>query len=317
MLRLLLLAVAVCGAFVSAAMAAGATYPERPVRCIVAYAAGGSADVLARLIAQKLSARWGQTIVVDNRPGASTTIGAGLVARATPDGYTLLFGTNAQTIPRDFRLDYDPVASFAPVILLASQPTLLVVNPALPVNSLRELIAYAKGRPGQLNFSSSGPGTMQWAEMVILMKMTGTSMVNVSYKGGNTNVLAVVTGEVQLAFASITAALELVKAGKLRALAVSSNVRMPVVQNVPTIAEAVEVPHDAGAGDRDWFGVSAPAGTPLAIVNQLNQDFAWALKLPEMQKVMTDQGYLTLLSTPDEFARKIKSDIAMWSAVLK
>src|SRR5438034_5972010 len=236
-------------------------YPTKPVRLVVPFPAGGTTDLLARAAAQKLSEAWGQQVIVDNRPGAAGNIGAELVAKAAPDGYTLLMGTvgtHAINASLYAKMPYDHVKDFAPVILVAGVPNVLVVNPSLPVHSVQELIAYAKANPGKLNFASSGSGTSIHLSGELFKVMTGVQMTHVPYKGSAPALQDLLGGQVQLMFDNLPPSLPQIKAGRLRALAVTSATRAPALPDVPTVAEAGLPGFEASS----WFGVLAPAGTP-------------------------------------------------------
>ena len=291
----------------------GADFPERPVRFIVGFNPGGGTDQLARLIARRLSERWGQPVIVENRPGADGDVALGILMGSAPDGYTLVMATNALTITPNLRkLPYDPVKSFSPIILAASVPGVLVVRASLPVSSLKELIALAKTKPGQLNFASSGTGTTPYLQMALLMKLTGIDMVHIPYKG---NVVPpLLNGEVDMGFSGVPAVLAQVNAGRIRALAVSIKVRAAQLPDVPTIAEAADLP---GYEAFTWYGVLARAGTPQGLVNKLNADIAEAMRDPNTRQRIADLGYLTVVNRPEEFSATIKSDVARWAGLLK
>src|SRR4029453_1006317 len=253
--------------------------PPKPVRVVVPFPAGGTTDILARAAAQKLSETWGQQAIVDNRPGAGGNIGAELVAKSAPDGYTLLMGTvgthaiNASLYPK---MPYDHVKDFAPVILVAGVPNVLVVHPSLPVNSVQELIAYAKANPGKLNFASSGNGTSIHLSGELFKVMTGVQMTHVPYKGSAPALQDLIGGQVQLMFDNLPPSPPQIKAGKLRALGVTSAARAPALPDLPTIAESGLPGFEASS----WFGVLVPAGTPPSIVTKLNAEIAKWLPAP-------------------------------------
>jgi tripartite-type tricarboxylate transporter receptor subunit TctC len=296
--------------------AAAATFPERPVRIVVGFAPGGSIDTLARILAPRLAEKWGQAVVVENRTGADATIAAEFVARSTPDGHTILWTSTSHTIaPSHFRLTYDPVRSFAPVALLTSAPDILVTNPsALPVNSVKELIALARAKPGQLNFGSGGPATASALMMAVFMSGTGIDMRNINYKGNGPALIALLAGEVHMGFVAPADVMEHITSGKVRAIAVSSKNRIPLVPNVPTVAEA------AGLRDYDegvWIGALAAAATPLDVVARLNGDITAILKSPDLEQIIAQRSWMRIASTPDEFARFLRHDLAKWALVLK
>src|SRR5690349_12578544 len=242
-----------------------ATYPTKPIRLIVPFPPAGTTDILARAVAQKLSETWGQQVVVDNHPGAGGNIGSDIVAKASPDGYTLLMGTvgtHAINPSLYAKMPYDHVKDFAPVILVAGVPNVLVVNPALPVKSVQELIVYGKANPGKLNFASSGNGTSIHLSGELFKTMTGIQMTHVPYKGSSPALTDLIAGQVQLMFDNLPSSLQFIKAGKLRALAVTSLERSSALPDVPTLAES-GLP---GFEVSSWFGVLAPAGTPNDII---------------------------------------------------
>lgn len=305
-----------CCAVGLAAIEAEATYPDHPVHLALGFAPGGGTDVLARLLGQKLSEKWGQPVVIENRPGADTTIAADYVAHAAPDGYTAFFATNAITIPLDYKLNFDLVKSFEPVTLAASQPDVLVSNPtSLPAQSLKEMMTTAKARPGQLNFGSSGTGTNPYLEWALFKSLAKLDIVTITYKGTGPTVVALLGGEVQLMFGTAPALLENVKSGKIRPLAVSTKFRSPVMPDVPTIAEAADLPEYDGGGSE--YGIMLPAGTPKEVVNKMHDDLVEIMHLPDVKKTMTDQGFLTIANTPEEFGAMFAKETEKWAAVSK
>ncbi len=298
------------------ALAQAPAYPSKPIRLVVPFPPGGATDILAREVAQKLTEAWGQSVVVDNRPGAGGNIGAELVARAAPDGYTLLMGTvgtHAINASLYAKLPYDHVKDFAPVILVAGVPNVLVVNPALPVNTVAELIAYAKANPGKLNFASSGNGTSIHLSGELFKVMAGVQMTHVPYKGSAPAVADLISGQVQLMFDNLPPSLPQIKAGKLRALAVTSATRAPALPDVPTIAEAGLPGFEASS----WFGVLAPAGTPPAIVARLNAEIAKWLASPEAREKLSKQGANAAGGSPEDFAKHIAAETTKWAKVVK
>jgi tripartite-type tricarboxylate transporter receptor subunit TctC len=288
---------------------AAADYPDKPVRLIVGYAPGGAIDTVSRLLGDKLSALWGTPVVVENKAGADGTIASDVVAHSEPDGYTITMVSSNFTIrPTGYKLNYDPVTSFKPVVQVAQTPHVLVANKSLPIETLPELIEYAKSKPGELDFGSSGAGTGPYMEMLLLMKLTGTEMVPIFYKGGAPSLLAVVSGETDLLFATVSSSLEQIRAGELKALGISTSQRVPVIPDVPTIAEATGLEYDVGS----WNGVLVPAGTPDEIVDKLNKDFVAIINTPEMQKGLTDLGFVPIANSPEEFADFIARELKQW-----
>jgi tripartite-type tricarboxylate transporter receptor subunit TctC len=301
------------------AFAAGASaqaYPTKPIRLVVPFPAGGTTDILAREVAQRITEAWGQAVVVDNRPGAGGNIGSELVAKSLPDGYTLLMGTvgtHAINPSLYAKMPYDQVKDFAPVILVAGVPNVLVVNPSLPVSSLQDLIAYAKANPGKLNFASSGSGTSIHLSGELFKVMTGADMTHVPYKGSAPALRDLMGGQVQLMFDNLPSSLALIKAGKLKALAVTSTTRAAALPDVPTVAEAGLPGFEASS----WFGVLAPAGTPPAIVAKLNGEIAKWLATPEAKEKLLSQGATAAGGSPEDFARHIAVETAKWQKVVK
>ena len=318
--RTSILAAAVAAAFASGVAAAAtadpaAGYPNRPIRIIVAYTPAGTTDILARLIGQKMSEKWGQSVIVENRPGANGNIGTEIAARATPDGYTILMGTAAtHSINNTLypKLTWHAQRDFEPISLVAVVPNLMVVNNALPVKSVKDLIAYAKANPGKLTFGSPGIGATAHLSMELFQTLTGTSMVHVPYKG-SAGVLADVTGgQIQLTMDNIPVYLPQARAGKIRALAVSSPKRAAAAPDIPTVAESVP-----GFEAVSWFGLVAPAKTPKAIVAKLSDETRRILKLPDVNERIVALGAQPAGGTPEEYAAFIRSEIAKWQKVIR
>jgi tripartite-type tricarboxylate transporter receptor subunit TctC len=309
-------ALAVALIVVAAPLSSGqAAYPTKPVRLVVPFPAGGTTDLLARAAAQKLSEAWGQQVIVDNRPGAAGNIGAELVAKSTPDGYTLLMGTvgtHAINASLYAKMPYDHVKDFTPVILVAGVPNVLVVNPQVPVNTVPELIAYAKANPGKLNFASSGSGTSIHLSGELFKTMTGVQMTHVPYKGSAPALTDLIGGQVQLMFDNLPSSLAFIKAGKLRAIAVTSTARAAALPDVPTVADTVP-----GFEASSWFGVLAPAGTPRDIVMKINGGTAKWLASPDAKEKLAAQGANVAGGTPEDFAKHIQAETAKWAKVVK
>jgi len=309
----------VCPAALAAAMlalhvvAAAQTYPTRPVRLVVPQSAGGSTDLVARPLAQRLGDALGQQVVVDNRPGAGSTLGTELVARAAPDGYTLLAVAASFTMSPALykKLSFDPLRDFAPVSLLSALPNVLVVHPSLQVRSVKDLIAFARARPGELNYGSSGVATGTHMSMELLKHMTGMKLTHVPYKGGAPAVTALLAGEVQVNFATISTALPHVKSGRLRALAVSTARRSPAAPEIPTIAEAGVTGYDYSS----WIGLLAPARTPAAIVTRINAESVKIMHTPEIRKLLAHEGSEPVGNSPHAFAQLIGSEVVRWKKV--
>lgn len=289
-------------------------YPVKSVRFLVGFAPGGGTDILARLAAKRLHEVWGQPFVVENRPGADGSIATEVAARAVPDGYTLVMVSNAHTItPFQRKLGYDPVGDFAPVTLAASNPNLLLVHPALPVRSVKDLIALAKIRPGELSFGSSGAGTSPYLAMELFKQMAGIDMVHVPYKGSAPAVIDLIGGHVQLMFGATATVMVHVRANKLRAIAVSSAKRIAATPEVPTVAESGLPGFEA----RTWYGVLAPARTPADIVNKLSAEIAAALRQPEVASYLVSAGLDAVGNRPEEFVAVIRTDMDKWGKVIR
>jgi tripartite-type tricarboxylate transporter receptor subunit TctC len=300
----------------SAALAAGEPrYPAKAVRIVVPYAPGGGTDVQARVIGAKLSEAWGQPVIIDNRPGGGTVIGTELVARAPSDGYVLLIGTpthvvNATLYPK---LPFDPLRDFAPVTVMTASPNIFVAHPSIPARSTKEFIALARVRPGQITYGSSGNGGTGHLAMEMMKQMAQIKAVHVPYKGGGPAINAVLTGEVSVLINNMIPTVQQVRAGRLRALGVTSKVRSSAIPEVPTIAESGLRGFEAVA----WFGLFAPAHTPVPIIDKLNSDFAKVLKAPEVSQMLESQGAEAVGNSPAEFERILRTDLEKWRTVLK
>ncbi|MDX3904567.1 MAG: tripartite tricarboxylate transporter substrate binding protein [Pigmentiphaga sp.] len=308
---------AVAAACLSAAGAASAadTYPAKPIRFIVPAAAGGPTEIVTRLLAEKMSDSMGVPVVVEAKPGAGGNIGADAVAKSAPDGYTILMGTIGthainQTLYRS--LPFDPIKDFVPVTQVVSYPLMVVSNPKLPVRNVAELIAYAKAHPGALNRASGGSGTSMHMSGELFNEMAGISMQHIPYKGSLPALTDVMGGQADLAFDSMVVALPLVKAGKLRALAVTGPERSAAAPDVPAIAETVP-----GYAMTSWIGVFAPAGTPRPIVDRLQREIAKAMTDPKVKDQLVSQAADPVGSTPDEFARFVREETRKWAPIVK
>jgi tripartite-type tricarboxylate transporter receptor subunit TctC len=290
-------------------------WPDRPLRLIVPFAPGGSTDAAARIIGLKLTELWGQQVLIDNRPGATGIIGSEMVAKATPDGYTLLFGTiGSHSVNVSlFKLSYDPLKDFEPVTMTAAVGNVLVVNAKSPVRSVKDLIALARQKPGEPTFASSGIGGAPHLTGEFFALQTGTKLTHVPYKGGGPAMADLVSGNVTMSFASMTSALPFIKDGRLRPLAVSSRNRSPQLPDVPTMIEAGLPNFEV----RDWQGLFLPRGTPRPIVDKLAQGVIAVLKQPDTVERFSAQGLEIIASTPDEFRKTIASEIARWAKVVK
>ncbi len=298
-------------------LAAGAgieRYPVKPIRFVVPFTPGGSNDLVGRVIAQQLNEAWKQPVVIDNRPGGGSTIGIEIVVRAPADGYTLLVTSGGVAINVSlYRLPFNPVTDLAPVALLAQMPYLLAVNPSLPARSTQDFIKLARAQAGKLAFSSSGAGTSSHLTMEMFRSATKISLLHVPYKGGGPAVNAVISGEVQATFNVITGPLPHVRAGKLRALAVSSAKRTNVAPEVPTIAES-------GAPDFEviaWYNMFAPAGTPRAVIRQLNDEVNRMLQQPQVRERFLALGVAPLSGTPEALGDYLKFEVTRWAKLIK
>ena len=290
-------------------------YPSKPIRIIVPYPPGGFNDTLARTLGQKLTASWHQPVIVDNRPGGGSTIGTNIAAKAAADGYTLLIASFAFAVnPALYNsLPYDPDRDFAPVVLAATTPNLLVVNPQMPAYSVKDLVAFAKANPGKLNYASAGNGSSNHLSMELFKMLTGIDIVHVPYKGSAPAVNDLLGGQVNLMFDNAPNVLQQVKAGKLRALAVSSRQRSPIVKDLPTVAEAGVPGFDVSV----WFGVIAPAGTPRPVIDRLNMEINAILKFAQIRQAFTNQGVEPAGSSPEEFASFLAAQKTKWSRVVR
>ena len=290
-------------------------YPTKPIRLVVPWPPGGGTDVFARVIGQKLSERVGYNVVIDNRPGAAGNIGAEMVAKSPPDGYTIMLATiTLATNPSMYKaLSFDPIKDFAPITLVAGVPHVLVVSPSLPVNSVKDLIALAKAEPGKLNYASAGNGSPFHLAAELFKLLTGTTIVHVPYQGGGPAITAVIGGQVQLTFGNLLAVLPLVKSGKLKALGVTGATRSSAAPDLPTIAEEGVRGYDFSS----WFGFFAPAATPKETVVKLNQEIVRILNTPEMKQRLTQDGADVVASTSQEFSAYLLAETRKWAQVIK
>ena len=314
--RLFCTAAVAATAMVSAPRAVAQTYPGKPIHFIVGQTVGGASDLFARMIGQKLYEAWKQPVVVDSRPGAAGSIGAELTARSAPDGYTLLLATAGQLVINQSlypKLGYDPVKDLAPIAFFASSPLMLVTHPSVPAKSVKELIAFAKAHPRELNCGSGGNGSPAHLAAELFWAKAGVKMTHVPFKGVAPSVAAVIAGQIDLTFATVAATLQQVKAHRLRALAVTTSTRSRAVPDIPTVAEA-GVP---GYEMNTWYGLFGPAALPKEIVNKLNAEVTRILGLAEVRERLlndgADPGNLTL----DQFAALIRADAARWARVIK
>jgi tripartite-type tricarboxylate transporter receptor subunit TctC len=295
---------------------AQAAYPTRAVRIIIPFAPGGGTDIVARVIAAKLQEAWGQPFVADNKAGANGTLGLDMCAKAPADGYTLAMVTGSAGVNvtlQGNKQPYDLLKDLTPVSQITTQPYGLVVNPKLPVKNLADLIALAKAKPGSLNYGSSGPGGLSHLSGALFCSMAKIEMTHVPYKGGNPALNDVVGGQIDMLFSTLLQAHPFVSSGRLKVLAVSTAQRSPSAPDVPTMAEA-GVPGYEVAG---WYGMLAPAGTPPAIVNKLQQEIARILKLPDMKEKLALDGSEGVGSTPAQFGRHMREEVAKWRQLIK
>ena len=307
------------GLFCACATAAAQTpdasrFPTKPIRLIVPFPPGGSNDILGRFLAQKMSDRLGQQTIVDNRAGADGIIGTELAARAPADGHTLVIVSTSYTMnPAIHKLPYDPVKSLAPISLIASGGNVIAVHPSLPIKTVKELIAVAKAKPGQLRYSSSGIGGFNHFGGELFNTMAGVKLVHVPYKGGGPAMLDVMSGQVEMTFCTLIQALPHMRSGKLKALGVGSARRSPLLPEVPTIAESGVPGYDGTI----WWGVLGPAGIPGAIVTRLNTEIGVILRDPEMGKRLVAEAAEPVIETPEAFGKLIVNDIGKWGSVAK
>lgn len=289
-------------------------YPSRVVKIVVPTAPGGGNDVMARIVATKLTERWKQPVIVENKAGANGAVAAEFVARAAPDGYTILFGYIAThgINPGLSKVPYDPVKDFAAVAQIAEAQGVLVVNPAVPANSVNELIAVAKAKPGALSYASAGNGTAPHIAGELFKQQAGVDLLHVPYKGSSPALVDTLAGTTQVMFPSLVAAAQHIKSGKLRALAVTGKKRSPLFPSLPTIAESGV----AGFDITQWYGFFAPAKTPKDIVEKLNRDIVAVMKDPETAKKFADQGADVVTSSPDDFGRFVQSELTKWSTFI-
>ena len=316
MIRPLIAALALFAAAVSPRAIAQQDYPSKPIRIVAPFAAGGATDIMARIIAQKLTESLGQPVIIDNRPGAGGGIGTAAVAKSPADGYTIVFGNlapNAINPSIYTNLQYDAGKDFAPISVVATVPLILVTPSSSPARSVQELIALVKSAPGKLNFGSPGMGSVAHVVGEMFNIMAGTRVTHVPYKGGAPAVQATLTGEVAMMFATVISANPHIKSGKLRALGITSATRSPVAPDIPTIAESGLPGFEVDV----WFGLLAPAATPRAIVERLAHEVRRALDAPDLRAKFADLSAVPSPTTPEQFAAMIRADIAKWAKIVK
>lgn len=299
-----------------AAFAQAQAYPAKPIRLIVPFPAGGTADILARTVGQKLSETWSQPVIIDNRTGAGGNIAAEVAARSAGDGYTLFMGTVGthaihQTLYK--KLPFDPIHDFTPIAYVAGVPNVVVVHPSIPVKNVQELIAHIKARPGQINFGSSGTGSSVHMSGELLKVMAGLDMTHVPYKGNPQAVTDLLSGLLTLMITNMPSVIPFIQSGRLRALAVTTRARSPALPNLPTMEEAGVAGYESSA----WFGLLGPAGVPREIVTRINAEVVRILKIADVRQSLAGQGADPLFMPPDEFGAFIKAETAKWAKVVK
>ncbi len=301
---------------IAAPAAFAQAYPSRPVRVVVQYPPGGTPDIYGRIMSAELSKLWGQPVVVENRTGASGTIGTDLVAKAAPDGYTLLFASDAAItiVPHLMtKLPYDPVRDLQPISNVAQGGFVLMVHPSVPANNLKELIAWIRAQNGKASFASSGTGSQQQLSMELIRTMAGgLDMIHIPYKGFGQGMADVLAGQVPMIFGGATASIQIIKGGKLKGIGITSKSRLKVMPELPSISETFP-----GYDITAWYGFMGPAGMPREVVNKIHADVVAIVKRPEFQERLVRDGIEPIANTPDEFAAQIKTDLANWAGVVK
>lgn len=308
-------AAVLAASFSIGAPAQNPAYPTKPVKIIVPFGAGGPADIYARVIAQRLGEPLGQQVVVEDRPGAGSAVGTDVVAKATPDGYTLVMISNTHTINETLnpKLPYNLLRDFAPITQVNVMPNVLVVSPNFPVNTLKELIARAKAQPGKLNYASSGPGTPYHLAAELFKAMAGLYIVHIPHKASGEARASILGGQVEMMFDSLPTTVQQIKSGKLKGLAITSNKRSPLLPEVPTMSEAGVPGYEADL----WLGLMAPMGTPPAVIGKLNAEIVKILQRPDVRASFVQQGTEPIGNTPAQFALFLKNDVEKWGKVVK
>ena len=298
-----------------AGLALAQGYPSKPVRMIVPSSAAGGTDIVARIISPRLAERLGQQVIIDNRPGAGTMIGIELAAKSPPDGYTLLMGLSTLAINSALykKVPYDPVRDFAPITQAVSSASIIVVHPSVPVKTVKELIAFARARPGQLNYASAGTGTYPHMTMELFLSMAGLKMAHIPYKGTGPAMIDMIAGHVATTAATILTGMPHIRSGRLRGLGITSSARNAVVPEIPTVAES-GLP---GYESVQWYGVLAPAKTPKEIITRLHGEITRVLQQPDVKERIAGDGADPVGSTPEEFARFIQSELTKWAKVAR
>ncbi|MDO8597943.1 MAG: tripartite tricarboxylate transporter substrate binding protein [Sulfuricaulis sp.] len=295
---------------------AAANFPTKPVQIVVPFPPGGGTEAFVRSVAVKLTQLWGQQVIIDNRGGAGVTIGSYFVVKSPPDGYTLLMGLNgthgmAQSLYR--KLPYDTIRDFTPITMVGIGPNILTVHPSVPVKSVKELIALARAKPGQLNFGSPGAGAAPHLQMEVFNRLARVKMTHVPYKGGGPANIALLSGEVQLAFTAVTVGLPYVEVGKLRALGLSGAKKPASLARFPTVAESGLPGYD----ENTWYGIFGPAGLPPALLNKLNADVVKVLSSPDLKEFFAQQGQELVGNSPERFKEIVRAEVAKWAEVIK
>ena len=299
---------------IAGSVAAQQSYPTKPVRFIVPYAAGSTLDVLCRLVGQKLAENWGQSVVVDDRPGGNTVIGTEAMLQSPPDGYTLMLTSSGHTlIPQLLAVSFDPIKDFAPVATISSTEFIMVVSPSLPANNLQEVIALLKTQPGQFNYASTGVGAGPHVAGELLNIMAGVKLEHVPYKGSVQALTDLVAGRVQVFISTVIVSIPFIKAGRIKAIAVSGATRLSALPDVPTFTEAGLPGFDV----KTWLGILAPAKTPKLTIDRLSADVAKVLSLPDIKEKLDNQGLVPFISTPEQFAAMMKADMAKYARIIK
>lgn len=311
----LMVAFAAAAAALTAPLLHAEQWPAKPVKILFGFPAASATDVIARTVGQKLSQKWGQSVIIDNRPGAGGNLGSALAAKAAPDGYTIFFGTVANAISTTLysKLDYDYLKDFTPITLVATTPLVLVANPALPVKNVKELIEYARANPGKLNFGSGGVGTSNHLAGEMFKSETGTKLVHVAYKGTPAAYTDLFSGQISLMWDNIVAVTPHIKAGRLKPLAVTSAKRSPSLPDVPTMEEAGLPGFEAVS----WIGALVPVGTPQPIVDKIHTDLVAVLQMPDVKQQLGALGAVVVGNTPEQFAAWNRSEIAKWAKAVK
>ncbi len=312
---LMAVCVALAPALAAPAFAQAQNYPNKPVKILFGFPAASATDIIARQVGQKLSEKWGQPVVIDNRPGAGGNLGSELAAQQPADGYTIFFGTVANAISTTYysKLNYDYLKDFTPITLVATTPLVVIVNPGVPYRNMNELVAFAKANPGKINFGSGGVGTSNHLAGEMFKAITGTDMVHVPYKGTPAAIADLMSGQISVMFDNIVSAMPHIKSGRLKPIAVTSARRVPSLPDVPTVAESGV----AGFEAVSWIGALVPAGTPKDIVDKLHTDIVAVLRMPEVQEKLATSGAFTVGNTQEEFAAWNRNEIAKWGRAVK